>query len=265
MSGADTAATRNTCGVAARWPLSAALAVTLAGGALAQEPAPRADAAAPAETREPTRDKTPAKAVTITSGHRISNVLPVPRPADLGGAAVTIVPPSPAPKAGFFANLFDAPAAPAAPSPGILAYAPATGLAAPAPAPADGGGIRALVSRHARHHGLPDSLAHRIVMRESRYNPRATARGYYGLMQISLPTARQMGYRGAPAGLLDAETNLTYAMPYLANAWIASGANEARAVSLYARGYYYEAKRKGLLGQLRTAGSPPRAQASVQP
>ncbi|MDB5650952.1 MAG: lytic transglycosylase, partial [Hyphomicrobiales bacterium] len=66
-------------------------------------------------------------------------------------------------------------------------------------------------------------------------------------------TARQMGYRGAPAGLLDADTNLTYAMPYLANAWIVSGGNETRAASLYSRGYYYEAKRKGLLRTLHTA------------
>ena len=50
-----------------------------------------------------------------------------------------------------------------------------------------------------------------------------------------------------PAGLLDAETNLTYGIKYLAGAWRVSGGSHDRAVSHYARGYYYEAKRKGLL------------------
>ena len=32
------------------------------------------------------------------------------------------------------------------------------------------------------------------------------------MMQISYPTARSMGYKGEPEGLLDAETNLKYAV-----------------------------------------------------
>jgi hypothetical protein len=42
-------------------------------------------------------------------------------------------------------------------------------------------------------------------------------------------------------------------VPYLANAYVAAGGNERRALRLYASGYYYEAKRRGLLGQMRTA------------
>lgn len=120
--------------------------------------------------------------------------------------------------------------------------------------------IKILVSQYAQRHGVPDTLAHRIVIRESRYNPGAMSRAHFGLMQVSLPTARQMGYTGAPQGLLDARTNLTFGMPYLANAWIVSGGDEARALSLYSRGYYYDAKRKGLLKSLRQAQS-----ASVDP
>lgn len=119
------------------------------------------------------------------------------------------------------------------------------------------GEVHGLVSQYARRHGVPETLAHRIVMRESRYNPSLIGRGHYGLMQMSLPTARQMGYAGAPEGLLDARTNLAHGMPYLANAWIVSGGSEAKALSLYVRGYYYEAKRKGLLRSLRTARSAP--------
>lgn len=116
--------------------------------------------------------------------------------------------------------------------------------------------IDALIARHAAAQGIPAALVHRIVIRESRYNPRARNRAYWGLMQIRHDTARSMGYRGPASGLLDANTNLTYAVPYLANAYMVAGGNMNRAVSLYAGGYYYEAKRKHLLGRLRTAHLP---------
>ena len=95
-----------------------------------------------------------------------------------------------------------------------------------------------LIAQHASANGVPPSLIHRVIMRESRYNPRAVSAGNYGLMQIRLGTARAMGYTGSAAGLLDAETNMTYAVRYLAGAYHAAGGNESRAVALYARGYY---------------------------
>ena len=48
-------------------------------------------------------------------------------------------------------------------------------------------------------------------------------------------------------GLLDAETNLKYAVKYLAGAYIVGGRNEDQAMRYYSRGYYYAAKRQGLL------------------
>jgi soluble lytic murein transglycosylase-like protein len=117
--------------------------------------------------------------------------------------------------------------------------------------------IDALVAQHAKAHGIPETLIHRIIKRESGYNPLASNRGNFGLMQIRYATARGMGYRGAVSGLLDVNTNLTYAVPYLANAYRVSGGNPDRAVALYAGGYYYEAKRKGLLHTLRTGDSDP--------
>ena len=66
-------------------------------------------------------------------------------------------------------------------------------------------------------------------------------------MQIHPNTARGMGYQGPPKGLLDAETNLEFAVKYLRGAWLVSDGSEEKAVSWYARGYYYEAKRQGLL------------------
>lgn len=116
--------------------------------------------------------------------------------------------------------------------------------------------LDALIARHAAAQGIPAALVHRIIIRESRYNPRARNRAFWGLMQIRHDTARSMGYRGPASGLLDANTNLTYAVPYLANAYMVAGGNQSRAVSLYAGGYYYEAKRKHLLGRLRTANQP---------
>jgi hypothetical protein len=62
--------------------------------------------------------------------------------------------------------------------------------------------------------------------------PRASSRGNLGLMQIRYDTARGMGYRGPASGLLDANTNLTYAVPYLANAYRVGGGSHDRAVSL---------------------------------
>ena len=117
--------------------------------------------------------------------------------------------------------------------------------------------IDTLVAQHAKAHGVPEALVHRIIRRESGYNPGASNRGNLGLMQIRYATARGMGYTGPASGLLDANINLAYAVPYLANAYKVAGGNMDRTVSLYAGGYYYEAKRKGLLRQLRTGGSEP--------
>ncbi len=105
----------------------------------------------------------------------------------------------------------------------------------------------ALVHKYAGIHDIPESLLHRVIQRESGYNPAARNGPYYGLMQILPQTAQTMGYNGPPEGLLDAETNLMYAGKYLRGAWLVSGGSEDRAVMWYAKGYYYEAKRKGLL------------------
>ena len=109
------------------------------------------------------------------------------------------------------------------------------------------GPLDGMIARHAQMNGVPEPLVRRVVMRESRGNPRAVGRGgAMGLMQIKTATARAMGYGGSAAGLLDAETNLTYAVRYLAGAYRVAGGNHDRAVSNYARGYYDAAKRVGL-------------------
>ncbi len=107
--------------------------------------------------------------------------------------------------------------------------------------------MRALIVKWAAIHGIPETLLHKQIQRESGYNPAARNGPYYGLMQILPQTAGTMGYRGAPEGLLDAETNLEFAGKYLRGAWLVSGGQEDKAVMWYAKGYYYEAKRLGLL------------------
>jgi soluble lytic murein transglycosylase-like protein len=106
-----------------------------------------------------------------------------------------------------------------------------------------------LIAHYAEYYGVPETLVRRVAKRESTFNPRATNGKYLGLMQISVPTARGMGYRGGREGLLDAETNLKYAVRYLRGAFIVAGGNHDKADRLYQSGYYYHAKRAGLLDE----------------
>ncbi|MCP3410896.1 lytic transglycosylase domain-containing protein [Bradyrhizobium sp. CCGB01] len=102
-----------------------------------------------------------------------------------------------------------------------------------------------MVAAHARANGVPEALVHRVIMRESRYQPGLVGRGgTIGLMQIKLATARGVGYTGDAAGLRDPNTNLTYAVKYLAGAYHAANGDHARAVRYFAGGYYYVAKRQ---------------------
>lgn len=107
--------------------------------------------------------------------------------------------------------------------------------------------LRKLINKYAAEYDVPVELVHRVVIRESRHRPGARNGPYYGLMQILPATARGMGFRGQPADLLNAETNLKYGVKYLRGAYLVADGNQDAAVKWYARGYYYEAKRKGLL------------------
>jgi soluble lytic murein transglycosylase-like protein len=127
-----------------------------------------------------------------------------------------------------------------------------TGSIAPV-AEAPKGSLDERISHYAAVYDVPESLIRRSIRRESGYNPLARNGPYWGLMQIRYDTARGMGYRGKPKGLLSADTNLRYAGRYLANAWIVAGGNPDRAIALYAGGYFYEARRKQMLEQLKVA------------
>jgi len=178
----------------------------------------------------------------------LQSAIPTPRPASMGYSAPTIgsSPASPAAKPTFvsFAMLdsqFDTSAPSALP-------------VAPPPSSAEAAGptvINGLVNKYASLYGMPSALIHRVIKRESRYNPSAYHRGNYGLMQIRYNTAKGLGYDGPPEGLFDPETNLKYAIKYLRGAWAVAENNTDSAVRLYARGYYNDAKRKGMLNYLQ--------------
>ncbi|MBW4708514.1 lytic transglycosylase domain-containing protein [Roseobacter sp. YSTF-M11] len=129
-----------------------------------------------------------------------------------------------------------------------------TGCAPPDPAgynpplyPNETPELRRLINQYADLYELPRPLVHKLAIRESTHRPWVRNGPYYGLLQILPQTARTMGFRGAPNDLLDAETNLKYAGKYLRGAWLLSDGQQDRAIMWYARGYYYEAKRRGML------------------
>ncbi len=144
-------------------------------------------------------------------------------------------------------------------------------LSLPQTAQAQRADYNALVATHAQANGLPEVLVHRVIVRESRYQPHLIGRGgTIGLMQIKLATARGLGYTGDAAGLRDPNTNLTYAVKYLAGAYRAANGDQNRAVSYYASGYYYAAKAHRLAGsrhehanRVDRLGSPVNARAQI--
>lgn len=130
-----------------------------------------------------------------------------------------------------------------------LAALAACGRSEPPPtrAPSGRAELNRLIDRYADRYDVPRDLVHRMVRIESNYNPRARNGPNLGLMQIQAQTARTMGFRGRPEELFDAETNLRYAVKYLRGAWIVARGNREQAIRYYQRGYYYDAKRMGLL------------------
>jgi soluble lytic murein transglycosylase-like protein len=174
----------------------------------------------------------------------LQSAIPTPRPASLGYNAPTMAAATAAkPVLVSFATL-DAQFDTSAPSTQPLAGAATTEGAGPTV-------INGFVNKYAAFYGMPTALIHRVIHRESRYNPSAYHRGNYGLMQIRYNTARGLGYEGKPEGLFDPETNLKYAIKYLRGAWMVAENNNDNAVRLYARGYYNDAKRKGMTNYLQ--------------
>jgi soluble lytic murein transglycosylase-like protein len=126
-----------------------------------------------------------------------------------------------------------------------LAWLIAIAALLPQSAQAQRAEYEAMVARHAMANGVPVVLVHRVIVRESRYQPALIGHGgTIGLMQIKLATARALGYSGDAAGLRDPDTNLAYGVKYLAGAYRAANGDHGRAMHYYASGYYDVAKRQ---------------------
>lgn len=168
----------------------------------------------------------------------LQSVIPIPRPQ----MASTTLAYAAQPKAVAALSAIDS----------KLEFPPAPGEPMPETASGAPSDLKKLIHRYAGLYGVPESLVHRVVHRESKYDPKAYHKnGYWGLMQIKYSTAKSMGYEGPPEGLLDAETNLKYAIKYLRGAWLVADNQNDNAIRLYARGYYYDAKRKDMLHVLQ--------------
>lgn len=124
---------------------------------------------------------------------------------------------------------------------------PAPVVASPPLYPNETPELRTLINKYADLYEIPRPLVHRLAIRESTHRPEAINRPYYGLLQILPATAKSMGFQGQPKDLLDAETNLKYAGKYLRGAWLISDGSYDNAVKHYSRGYWHEAKRRGML------------------
>lgn len=170
----------------------------------------------------------------IVSGCSFAGIKPLPgnKSATAAIASMAPVAPTPTPEG----HVPKAAAVPRAGSDLLLGFAAS-----------ERGSLDGLISHYSTAYSVPEVLVRRVIVRESGYNPAARNGPYYGLMQISYPTARGMGFSGEASGLLDAETNLRFAVRYLAGAYVTASGDHDRAMQFYANGYYYDAKRLGLL------------------
>lgn len=105
----------------------------------------------------------------------------------------------------------------------------------------------AYVNAAADRYGVPGALLKAIIGHESQFNPNAKnltggdgkRGGSYGLTQMSLATARILGYQGDAAGLLDPETSIQLGAKHLGGllrAASAGGYGMDSAVSAYNAG-----------------------------
>jgi soluble lytic murein transglycosylase-like protein len=132
---------------------------------------------------------------------------------------------------------------------GSLSYSVGIATAADRPTTYD-----EMIARQAEIHGVPEALVHRVVKRESRYQPGLVHHHCFGLMQIKYATAREMGYRANRKAF---RTQKSILLTLSRQRLSARRGDEDRAVTLFSRGYYYTAHQKKMLATLRTASSPP--------
>jgi len=95
-------------------------------------------------------------------------------------------------------------------------------------------------------YGLPDGILAAIGTVESNNNHRAYVKedgrgrkASFGVMQIQLATARQMGFKGNPKELLQPRVNIEYSAAYLTWLLKRSNNNIAQALTCYNAGAHH--------------------------
>ena len=125
--------------------------------------------------------------------------------------------------------------------------------------------LRSIIEREADFYGVPVDLVQTVIEIESGYRPKAYNAGAIGLMQITYPTAKSMGYKGSKQGLYDPELNIRYGTAYLAAAQEAANGDLCGTVMRYQSGIEairmnkanraYCAKAKTLIASNRNGGT----------
>ena len=105
-------------------------------------------------------------------------------------------------------------------------------LAIPAAGSASQASVIALIKAMAPAQGVPTWFALRIAHVESNYNPRMRgSEGEYGVYQMKCATAKDIGFSGNCAALLDPRTNIQWGLHHLALAIGKSNGNLQLAAS----------------------------------
>jgi soluble lytic murein transglycosylase-like protein len=99
--------------------------------------------------------------------------------------------------------------------------------------------VATLVVQEASYNGVDPAFALAIAKQESGLRCRVVS-GHkaYGVMQIKFRTAKSVGYKGTPKGLLDCKTGIKYGMIYLKLAVTKAKGNLCVASNYYNRGLY---------------------------
>lgn len=96
-----------------------------------------------------------------------------------------------------------------------------------------------LVTQEARYNGIDPAFALAIAEQESGFRCRiVSGHGAYGVMQIKYRTAKSVGYKGSPKGLLDCKTSIKYGMIYLKLAVTKARGDLCVASNYYNKGLY---------------------------
>jgi soluble lytic murein transglycosylase-like protein len=107
------------------------------------------------------------------------------------------------------------------------------------PSSASQGNVVALIKSMAPAHGVPTWFALRIAHVESNYKPHLRgAAGEYGVYQLKCSTAKDIGFKGNCAQLLDARTNVEWGLRHLSIAIGKSNGNLKLAASKHNGGLF---------------------------